>query len=141
LAQAKTITDQQAAHKIIYDGAKVTYDELTTLRQQVKDKIAALKGEATGQKEAVETLTDKIKTALVIQWEALIKRLGEENDKIIGAAQAQFDQIKAELLKGELYGRSHSPYTLTSMPQIIYKCVILSQLQSTTCPDMCLILT
>jgi len=31
LAQAKTITDQQAAHKIIYDGAKVTYDELTTL--------------------------------------------------------------------------------------------------------------
>jgi len=87
LAQAKTITDQQAAHKIIYDGAKVTYDELTTLRQQVKDEIAALKGEATGQKEAVETLTDKIKTALVIQWEALIKRLGEENDKIIGAAK------------------------------------------------------
>jgi len=32
LAQAKNITDQQAAHKIIYDGAKATYDELTTLR-------------------------------------------------------------------------------------------------------------
>jgi len=97
LAQAKTITDQQAAHKIIYNGAKVTYDELTTLRQQVKDEIAALKGEATGQNDAVETLTDKIKTPLVIQWEALIKRLGEENDKIIGAAQAEFDQIKADL--------------------------------------------
>jgi len=97
LAQAKTITDQQAAHKIIYDAAKVTYDELTTLGQQVKDEIAAPKGEATGQKEAVVTLTDKIKTALVIQWEALIKRLGEENDKIIGAAQAEFDQIKADL--------------------------------------------
>jgi len=94
LAQAKTITDQQAAHKIIYDGAKVTYDELTTLRQQVKDEIAALKGEATCPKEAVETLTDKIKTTLVIQWEPLIKRLGEENDKIIGAAQAEFDQIR-----------------------------------------------
>jgi len=32
LAQAKTITDQQAANKIIYDCAKATYDELTTLR-------------------------------------------------------------------------------------------------------------
>jgi len=61
LAQAKTISDQQAAHKIIYDDAKATYDEFTTLHQQVKDEIAALKGEAAGQKEAVETLTDKIK--------------------------------------------------------------------------------
>jgi len=33
LAQAKTITEPQAAHKIIYDGAKTTYDELTTLCQ------------------------------------------------------------------------------------------------------------
>ena len=48
LAQVKTITDQQAALKIIYDGAKTTYDELRTLRQQVKDEIAALKGEAAG---------------------------------------------------------------------------------------------
>jgi len=31
-AQAKTITEQQAAHKIIQDVAKATYDELTTLR-------------------------------------------------------------------------------------------------------------
>ena len=53
LAQAKTITDQQAAHKIIYDGAKANYNELTILRQQVKEEIAALKGEATSQKEAV----------------------------------------------------------------------------------------
>jgi len=67
LAQAKTITDQQAAYKSIYDGAKATYDELTILRQQVKDEIAALKGVATGQKEAVETLTDSIKAARVIQ--------------------------------------------------------------------------
>jgi len=44
LAQAKTITDQQAAHKIIYDGAKATYNKRTTLRQQVKDEIAVLKG-------------------------------------------------------------------------------------------------
>jgi len=50
--------------------------------------MAALKGEATGQKEAVQTLTDKLKTALVIQLEAPIKRLGEENNKIIGAVQA-----------------------------------------------------
>jgi len=48
LAQAKTITDQQVAHKIIYGVAKTTYDELTTLCQQVKDEIAALKGKATG---------------------------------------------------------------------------------------------
>jgi len=86
LAQAKTITEHQAAHKIICDGAKATYDELTILRQQVKDEITPLKGEAAGQKEAVERLTDKIKAALVIQWEALIKKLGEENDKIIGEA-------------------------------------------------------
>jgi len=60
LTKAKTITDQQAAHKIIYDGTKSTYDEFTPVRQQVKDEIAALKSEAAGQKEAVETLTDKI---------------------------------------------------------------------------------
>jgi len=59
--------------------------------------MGALKGKATGQKEAVETLTDKIKATLVIQWEALIKRLDNENDKIIGAEQAEFEQIKADL--------------------------------------------
>jgi len=68
LAKAKTITDEQAGHKISSDGAKATYDELTTLRQQEKDEIAALKGEATGQKEVVETLTEKIKAALVMPW-------------------------------------------------------------------------
>jgi len=97
LAQAKTITDQQAAHKFIYDGAKATYEELTTLRQQVKDEIAALKGQAQGQQEVVATLTDKIKATVVIQWETLIKRLEEENAKVIGAAQGEFDQIKADL--------------------------------------------
>jgi len=44
-----------------------------------------------------EKLTNKIKAALVIQWEALIKKLGEENDQIIGEAQAEFDQIKVDL--------------------------------------------
>jgi len=32
LAQANTITDQLAAHKIIFGGAKARYDEITTLR-------------------------------------------------------------------------------------------------------------
>jgi len=32
------------------------------------------------------------------------------------------------LLKGDLYGHSYSPYTVTSLPQITYKCGILSQL-------------
>jgi len=81
----------------MYDGAKATYEELTTLRQQVKDVIAALKGQAEGQQEAVATLTDKIKATLVIQWATLIKKLEEENAKVIGAAQAEFDQIKADL--------------------------------------------
>jgi len=31
-----------------------------------------------------------------MQCEALIKKLGEENDKIIGEAQAEFDQIEAD---------------------------------------------
>jgi len=97
LAQAKTITDQQAAHKIIYDGAKATYEALTTLGQKVNDEIAALKGPAEGQQEAVATLTDKIKATLVIQWETWIKKLEEENAKVIGATQADFDQIKADL--------------------------------------------
>jgi len=97
LAQAKPITDQQAVHKIIYEGAKATHEELTTLRQQVKDEIAALKGQAEGQQEAIATLTDKIKATLVTQWKTLIKKLEEENAKVIGAAQAEFDQIKADL--------------------------------------------
>jgi len=86
LAQAKTLTDQQAAHKIIYDGTKATYEELTTLREQVKDEIAPLKGQAEGQQEPVATLTDKIKATLVIQWETLIKKLEGENAKVIGVA-------------------------------------------------------
>jgi len=60
LAQAKTITEQQAAYKITYNGAKATHDELTNLRQLVKEEIATLKGQAEGQQEAVATLTDKI---------------------------------------------------------------------------------
>jgi len=66
LPQVKTITDQQATHKIIYVCTKNTFDKLTTLRQQVKVEIAALKGEVAGQKEAVAPLTDKIKAALAI---------------------------------------------------------------------------
>ena len=97
LAQAKTITDQQAVHRIINDGAKATYEELTTLRQQVNNQIAALKGQAEGQQEEVATLTYQIKATLVIRWETLIKKLEEENVKVIGAAQAEFDQIKADL--------------------------------------------
>jgi hypothetical protein len=96
-AQAKTITDQSAAYKIICEGAKATHNELTTLRQQVKDQIAALKGEPTGHKKVVETLPGKIQGVLVIQWQALINTLREENDTIIGAVQAEFDQIKANL--------------------------------------------
>ena len=81
---------------MIYDGAKATYEELNTLRQQGKDEIAALKGQAEGQQEAVATLTDRIKATLVIQWETLIKKLEEANAKVIGARQAEFDQIKAD---------------------------------------------
>jgi len=61
LAQAKTITDQQAAHIIIYDGAKTTYDDLTTLRQQIKDEIAAPKGEAAGKKGQLKHSWIKLK--------------------------------------------------------------------------------
>ena len=86
LSQATTITDQLAAHKIIYDGAKATNEELTTIRLQVKDEAAAIKGQAEGQQEAVATLTDEIKATLVILWETLIKKLEEENAKVIGAA-------------------------------------------------------
>jgi len=60
-----TFYPMKAGHKIICDGAKATYEELTTLRQQVKDEIAALKGQAEGQQEAVATLTEKIKETLV----------------------------------------------------------------------------
>jgi len=68
LGQTKTITDQKAACKIVYDVVKASHDELITLGQQLTDEIAALKGEAAGQMETVATITNKIKTALVIQW-------------------------------------------------------------------------
>jgi len=97
LAYAKIISDQQDAYKIIYDGAKATYEDLTTLRQQGKDEIAALTGQAEGQQEMVATLTDKIKVTLVIQWEPLIKKLEEETAKVIGTVQAELDQIKGDL--------------------------------------------
>jgi len=97
LAQAKTINNQQAAQNIIYIRDKATYEELTTLRKHVKDEIAALKDQAEGQQEAVATLTDKINATLVIQWETLIKKLEEENTKVMGAAQAEFDKIKGDL--------------------------------------------
>jgi len=55
---------------------------------------------------------------LVIRWETLIKKLEEENAKVIGAAVAEFDQIKADLrslnewsqqaMKQEQEGRSKS---------------------------------
>jgi len=45
---------------------KTTYDKPTTLHRQIKDAIAPLKGEVGGQKEEVQTLTDKIKDALLI---------------------------------------------------------------------------
>jgi len=93
LTQANAITDQQTAHKIIYDGAQATYEDLTTLRQEVKGEIAPLKGQSKGQQEAVTTLTDKIKATLVIHWETLIKKLEKDNAKVIGTAQAEFDQI------------------------------------------------
>jgi len=38
---------------------------------------------------------DKNQATLEIQRETLIKKLEEENEKVIGAAQAEFDQIKA----------------------------------------------
>jgi len=63
----KHLLTNKVSNKIIYGGAKTTYDELTTLRQQVTDGIAAVKGEPASLKEAVETLTDKIKATLVIQ--------------------------------------------------------------------------
>jgi len=43
------------------------------------------------------TLTDMIKATLVIQGETLIKKLEEENTKVISAAQGELDQIKVDL--------------------------------------------
>jgi len=97
LAQAKTSTNQQGTHKIIVDAMKATYNEVATFQQYIENEFTPLKGKATGQKEAVETLTDKIKATLLIQWEDLMKKLGTENNKIIEQKVAEFDQIKADL--------------------------------------------
>ena len=70
---------------------------MTTLHQQVKDEIDAFKSQTKGQQEAVATLTDKLKATLVIQWETLIKKLEAENAKVIGAVQAEVNQIKVDL--------------------------------------------
>jgi len=57
----------------------------------------------------------------------------------IGGGLAEIQ--RGRILKGDLCGRSYSPYTLTSLPQMTYKCVMLSQLQSTTSLDMCHMVT
>jgi len=45
---------------------KASYNEISSFPPQVKDEVTALKSKAAGQKEAVETLTDKITAALAI---------------------------------------------------------------------------
>jgi len=71
----------------------------------------------------------------------LVKLWAAASSAAFGVSLTQLQLLISFLFKGDLYGRFYSPYTLTTLPQITYKCVILSQFQSTTCPDMCLILT
>ncbi|KAF8435865.1 hypothetical protein BGX38DRAFT_1274852 [Terfezia claveryi] len=56
-AQATSLREQQQAHTIAFEEAKKAYEDLTTLQEQVKVEIAAQKGQAEGQQEAVQTPT------------------------------------------------------------------------------------
>jgi hypothetical protein len=91
--------EQQQAHQTTFNAAKATYEELGKLRSQVETEVAAIKGQAEGQEEAVSALTKNITTALEQTWSTFEDKLKEDTQKIIDAATAEFDAVKSDLVK------------------------------------------
>jgi len=79
--------------------AKIIYNDLNTLRDQVKAKIEALLATSSTQTEKVHTLIKQISTALTKQWEDLTKVIKSETTTIVDGAKERFDQVNEELIK------------------------------------------
>jgi len=62
IAQSNELRRQQAAQNAIFLAAKTTYNDLNTLRDQVKAEMGALLATSSTQTEKVHTLTKQIST-------------------------------------------------------------------------------
>jgi len=86
IAQSNELRRQQEAQNAIFLVAKTTYNDLNTLRDQVKAEMGALLATSSIQTEKVHTLTEQISTALIKQWEDLTKVIKSETTTIVDGA-------------------------------------------------------
>jgi len=99
IAQSDELWRQQEAQNTIFLAAKTTYNDLNTLRDQVKAEMGALLATSSTQTKKVHTLTEQISTALTKQWEDLTKVIKSETTTIVDSAKERFDQVNEELIK------------------------------------------
>jgi len=99
IAQSNELRRQQEAQNAIFLAAKTTYNDLNTLREQVKAEMGALLATSSTQTEKVHTLTEQISTALTKQWEDLTKLIESETTTVVDGAKERFDQVNKELIK------------------------------------------
>jgi len=74
------------------------YNDLNTLRDQVKAEIVGLLATSCTQTEKVHTLTEQISGALTTQWEDLTKLRKSETTTIVAGTKERFDQVNQELI-------------------------------------------
>ena len=93
------LRQQQEAKNTIFLAAKTTYNDLNTLRDQVKPEMGALLATSSTQTKKVHTLTEQICTALTKQWEDLTKVIKSEITTLVDGTKERFDQVNEELVK------------------------------------------
>jgi len=99
IAQCNELRRQQEVQNAIFLVAKTTYNDLNTLRDQVKAGMGALLATSSSQTEKVHTLTEQLSTALTKQGEDLTKVIKSETTTIVDGAKERFDQVNEELIK------------------------------------------
>jgi len=99
IAQSNELRRQQEAQNAIFLAAKTTYNDLNTLRDQLKAEMAALLARSSTQTEKVHTLTEHISGALTKQWEDLTKVIKSETTTIVDGAKERIHQANQELIK------------------------------------------
>jgi len=99
IAWSNDLRRQQEAQNAIFLVAKMTYNDLKTLRDQVKAEMPALLATSSTQTEKVHTHTKQISGALTKQWEDLTKAIKTETTTIVDSAKERFDQVNQELIK------------------------------------------
>jgi len=93
IAQSNDLRCQQEAQNAIFLASKTPYNDLNTLRDQVKAEMAALLATSSTQTEKVHRLTEQILEALTKQWEDLTKVIKSETITIVDGAKERFDQV------------------------------------------------